>query len=70
LKFKGWAISDQKRLARPNVMKYGKKGLPVQFPDGIKATIIRKKTILPVSNPEGALKKFSVGLNRETFEKV
>ncbi|MBI4766004.1 MAG: nickel-dependent lactate racemase [Deltaproteobacteria bacterium] len=38
------------------VMKYGKKGLPLQFPDDIKATIIRKRKMLPVSDPEGAVK--------------
>lgn len=46
------------------VMKYGKKGLPLQLPDDIKATIIRKQKMLPVSDPEGAVKtalSFPVG---------
>jgi nickel-dependent lactate racemase len=38
------------------VMKYGKKGLPLQFPDDIEATIIRKKKRLPLRDPEGAVK--------------
>lgn len=37
-------------------MKYGKTGLPVQIPEGIKAAVIRKKKMPPLSDPQEAVR--------------
>jgi nickel-dependent lactate racemase len=41
----------------PIDLRYGKNGLSLQFPDDIEMTIIRKKRMPPVSDPQGAVKE-------------
>ena len=38
------------------VMMYGRKGLPLDLPDGLNVTVIRKKTMPVLDDPEGAVR--------------
>jgi nickel-dependent lactate racemase len=37
-------------------MKYGRKGLPIELPDGLKVDVIRKKAMPILKDPEAALR--------------
>ena len=39
----------------PIIMRYGKKGLPLNLPDGLNVTVVQKKVMPVLANPESAL---------------